>query len=234
MGTTILVLTALIATLLVTPPLCLAQPASTAPVVPSVSTAPVEPPVEPLPTYGAVAYGQRPKQVLTFWQAKSDKPTPWLFHIHGGGWTSQQRIFGLVAVPGFVQDMLNYGISVVTVEYRLIGEATADGVSPPVKGPMLDCARALQFVRSKSKEWNLDKQRVALCGDSAGGCTALWLAFHQTCPIQRATIWSPANSHGSFALACNIRSPPLIRSRSETGFQSSNMVTKLSASRPIR
>jgi acetyl esterase/lipase len=148
---------------------------STAPVEPPVSTAPVEPP----PTFDAVAYGQLPKQVLTFWQAKSDKPTPWLFHIHGGGWTSQQRIFGLVTVPGFVQDMLDHGISVVTVEYRLLDEAAADGLNPPVKGPMLDCARALQFVRSKAKEWNLDKKRVALCGDSAGGCTALWLAFHK-------------------------------------------------------
>jgi len=133
----------------------------------------------PPPTFGEVAYGQSPKQVLTFWQAKSDKPTPWLFHIHGGAWTSQQRIFGLVTTPGFVQDMLDHGISVVSVEYRFLDEATADGLHPPVKGPMLDCARALQFVRSKSKEWNLDKKRVALCGDSAGGCTALWLAFHK-------------------------------------------------------
>ena len=145
------------------------QPASTTSVSPS----------EPTPTFAEVAYGQHPKQVLTFWQAKSDNPTPWLFHIHGGSWMSQQRIFGLVTVPGFVQDMLNHGISVVSVDYRFLDEATADGLNPPVKGPMLDCARALQFVRSKAKEWNLDKQRVALCGDSAGGCTALWLAFHK-------------------------------------------------------
>ena len=178
MKTTILALTALFATLLVTPLLCLAQPASAAPVVPSVSTIPFDPSLPP-PTFGEVAYGRSPKQVLTFWQAKSDKPTPWLFHIHGGAWMSQQRIFGLVTVPGFVQDMLDHGISVVTVEYRLLDDAKADGVSPPVRGPMLDCARALQFVRSKSKAWNLDKKRVALCGDSAGGCTALWLAFHK-------------------------------------------------------
>jgi len=178
MKTTILALTALFATLLVTPLLCLAQPASAAPVVPSVSAIPFDPSLPP-PTFGEVAYGRSPKQVLTFWQAKSDKPTPWLFHIHGGAWMSQQRIFGLVTVPGFVQDMLDHGISVVTVEYRLLDDAKADGVSPPVRGPMLDCARALQFVRSKSKAWNLDKKRVALCGDSAGGCTALWLAFHK-------------------------------------------------------
>jgi acetyl esterase/lipase len=43
---------------------------------------------------------------------------------------------------------------------------------------MLDCARALQFCRSKAKEWNLDKTKVALSGGSAGACTSLWLAFH--------------------------------------------------------
>ena len=33
-----------------------------------------------------VAYGNHPRQVLDFYQAKSDKPTPVVFYIHGGGW----------------------------------------------------------------------------------------------------------------------------------------------------
>ena len=33
-----------------------------------------------------VAYGTHPRQVLDFYQAKSDKPTPVVFYIHGGGW----------------------------------------------------------------------------------------------------------------------------------------------------
>src|SRR5262249_27520469 len=39
-------------------------------------------------------------------------------------------------------------------------------------------ARALQFVRSKAKEWNIDKKRIGATGGSAGGCSSLWLAFH--------------------------------------------------------
>ena len=148
-------------------------------VAPTPTVQPAAPkPVGPVPTLADVPYGQHPKQMLTFWKAESKTPTPWVFHIHSGSWTGGQRIFGLITVPGFVQDLLNHGISVVSVEYRFIGEATADGVNPPVRGPMLDAARALQFVRSKATEWNLDKQRVAACGDSAGGCTSLWLAFH--------------------------------------------------------
>ena len=51
-------------------------------------------------------------------------------------------------------------------------------VEPPVKAPLHDAARALQFVRSKAKEWNLDKSRIGATGGSAGGASSLWLAFH--------------------------------------------------------
>ena len=49
---------------------------------------------------------------------------------------------------------------------------------PPVKAPLEDAARALQFVRSKAAEWNIDKKRIGATGGSAGGCSSLWLAFH--------------------------------------------------------
>ena len=49
---------------------------------------------------------------------------------------------------------------------------------PPVKAPLEDAARALQFVRSKAEEWNIDKKRIGATGGSAGGCSSLWLAFH--------------------------------------------------------
>jgi acetyl esterase/lipase len=51
-------------------------------------------------------------------------------------------------------------------------------VEPPVKACLHDAARALQTLRSKSKEWNLDRQRVGSTGGSAGACTSLWLALH--------------------------------------------------------
>jgi acetyl esterase/lipase len=111
---------------------------------------------------------------MHFWKAGSDKPTPLLFYIHGGGWQGGNRTSVASLLPG----MLKAGISVVSIEYRFIPEATADGVVPPVKGPLHDVARALQFVRSKAKEWNIDKTRIAASGGSAGACSSLWLAFH--------------------------------------------------------
>jgi acetyl esterase/lipase len=67
---------------------------------------------------------------------------------------------------------------VVSINYRLIQDATAAGVWPPVEWPLRDSARALQFVRSKAVEWNLDPTRIGACGGSAGGFNCLWLAFH--------------------------------------------------------
>ena len=66
----------------------------------------------------------------------------------------------------------------VAINYRYIAQAEADGVKPPVKGPLGDAARALQFVRSKAAEWNIDKPRIGATGGSAGACSSLWLAFH--------------------------------------------------------
>jgi acetyl esterase/lipase len=131
--------------------------------------------ISPEPTLADVSYGSDPKQVLHFWKAESDKPTPLLFFIHGGGWMGGNRTSGLVnMLPVF----LKAGISVVSVEYRFIQEAHAAGVKPPVQWPLHDAARALQFVRSKAAEWNIDKTRIGASGGSAGACSSLWLAFH--------------------------------------------------------
>lgn len=129
----------------------------------------------PEPTAFDVSYGPHLKQVLHFWKAESDTPTPLLLFIHGGGWMNGGRLSGL---SNMLQPLLDAGISVASVEYRFIPEATADGESPPVRGPLHDAARALQFVRSKAAEWNIDKQRIGASGGSAGACSSLWLAFH--------------------------------------------------------
>jgi acetyl esterase/lipase len=67
---------------------------------------------------------------------------------------------------------------VVSINYRYIRQAEAEGVKPPVIGPLNEAARALQFVRSKAAGWKLDKTRVGAFGGSAGGASSPWLALH--------------------------------------------------------
>lgn len=126
-------------------------------------------------TSANISYGEHPRQVLDFWQAPSAKATPLVIFIHGGGWvTGDKKDVG----KPMLEKMLAAGISVVSINYRYTTQAQNAGVKPPVEWPMHDTARALQFVRSKAAEWNLDKQRIAASGASAGGCSSLWLAFH--------------------------------------------------------
>ncbi len=126
------------------------------------------------PTLANVPYGKHEKQVMDFWKAESAQPTPLVFFIHGGAWKSNDKN----KVTG-VKAYLAAGISVVSINYRFVQEATAAGVQPPVKWPLEDAARALQFVRSKASDWNLDKTRIGASGGSAGACSSLWLAFHE-------------------------------------------------------
>ncbi len=119
-----------------------------------------------------LSYGNHPRQVLDFYQAKSDIPTPVVFYIHGGGWQGGDK-------RGFqAKAFLDKGISVVSINYRFVQDGVQEGLRPPVKAPLGDAARALQFVRSNAAQWNVDKKCIGATGDSSGGCSSLWLAFH--------------------------------------------------------
>lgn len=134
---------------------------------------PVAPVVIDPATVTNIPYGTHERQVLDFCKAASDKPTPVLFFIHGGGWVNGNK-----PNAGGLAAYLKAGISVVTINYRYTRHAYQAGVKPPVEWPLHDAARALQFVRSKAAEWNLDKERIGAAGGSAGACSSLWLAFH--------------------------------------------------------
>ncbi len=141
-----------------------------------------KPPPPPPPTLANVPYGPDPLQVLDFWKAPSSPATPVVFYIHGGAWLGGDKDDLQVDI-GEVNRFLAAGISVVSINYRLIKQTirTDDSVplatitpgqvaheDPPVLVPLSDAAA----------EWNLDKTRIGLSGGSAGGCTSLWLCFH--------------------------------------------------------
>lgn len=135
-----------------------------------------KPPQRPTPTVADYPYGKEsPRQRFDFWQAESDTPTPVVLLIHGGGWRNGDKTgYGNNPIKKYLQE----GISVAAINYRFIEQAMEQGVEPPVKGPLMDAARALQTIRSKAKQWNIDATRIGATGSSAGACTSLWLALH--------------------------------------------------------
>ncbi len=92
-----------------------------------------------MPTHSELSYGPHPGNVLDFWKAPSEQPTPLVFVIHGGGWNGHSK----EALHKFVDTskLLDAGISVVAINYRYIKQAGE--LTPPVKAPLFDTARAL-------------------------------------------------------------------------------------------
>ncbi len=121
------------------------------------------------PTHANVPYGEHERQVLDFWQARSDKPTPVLVFIHGGGFVGGSKDH--VSRP-MIARFRAAGISFASINYRYTTQAR-------YPAPMLDGARAIQFLRSKATEWNIDPTRIGAFGGSAGAGISMWLAFHE-------------------------------------------------------
>jgi acetyl esterase/lipase len=119
--------------------------------------------------YRDVAYDDEQKsQVLDVYLAEAEEPVPAMVFIHGGGWRGGSKS----RVPQWLLDAVREGsFSVVSVEYRFTDVA-------PHPAQVHDCLRAIQFVRHKAAEWNIDPQRIGVTGGSAGGHLSLWVALH--------------------------------------------------------
>jgi acetyl esterase len=129
-------------------------------------------PVKPKPDFVGVRYGPHERNVLDLWAAKpsagSGDCRPVVVFFHGGGFRSGDKS----SVPAWlVTRCLEAGISVASANYRLSQTA-------PFPAPMLDGARAIQFMRFNAKELGIDPTRIAACGSSAGAGIALWVGFH--------------------------------------------------------
>jgi len=122
----------------------------------------------PEPTLANVSYGEHLKQVIDFWKAKGKGPRPLVVFIHGGGFTGGSKD---TVGASRINKLREAGISVASVEYRLIGDS-------PLPASHEDAVRALQFIRSNAKEWNIDKKRIGASGGSAGAQLVAYLAWH--------------------------------------------------------
>ena len=127
-------------------------------------------PDKPEPTHADVHYGPHERQVIDFYQVKSDKPTPVIVYIHGGGFVGGNKDS---YNPAMLKAAHDAGISFATVHYRFV-----DGEKIIFPIPQQDGARAIQFLRSKAKAWNIDPQRIAAYGGSAGAGISMWIGFH--------------------------------------------------------
>jgi acetyl esterase len=93
--------------------------------------------------------------------SKSESPRPAIVFIHGGGWSGGNYS----SFRKQAQHFARQGMVGVLVEYRLIGRKPND---PPV-ACIQDAKSAMRWVRSHAGELQVDPDRIAACGSSAGG-----------------------------------------------------------------
>jgi acetyl esterase/lipase len=90
---------------------------------------------------------------------EGDGPFPVIMHLHGGGFEigDKRDIHVLPYLKA-----LEHGYAVVSVNYRLSGEA----IFP---AGLKDIKASIRWIRANGKIYHLDGDRIAACGGSAGG-----------------------------------------------------------------
>jgi acetyl esterase/lipase len=141
---------------------------------------------QPVIDHPAVAYatvGGRELLLDLYIPDQGVGPFPVVLWIHGGGWSGGSR-----ANPGGL-GLLNQGIAVASVDYRLSGQdALFGGESVHWPAQIHDCKAAVRFLRAHADEFNLDPHRVGAWGSSAGGHLAAMLAVAGGDPVLEGTV----------------------------------------------
>jgi acetyl esterase len=91
------------------------------------------------------------------------RPAPCLIYIHGGGWV----ICNVETYDGVCRRLAQAGkFMVASIDYRL---------APEHKFPagLEDCVAAVRWIAAHGDAWGIDRARLAIGGDSAGGNLAL-------------------------------------------------------------
>jgi acetyl esterase/lipase len=93
-------------------------------------------------------------------------PQPTLVYMHGGFWVAGAKETAIMGLMPW----LEMGWNVVNVEYRLGAAADPTTLAPAAVD---DCFCALRFVAALPANYNIDKNRIVVTGESAGGHLAL-------------------------------------------------------------
>ncbi|PZQ45422.1 MAG: alpha/beta hydrolase [Rhodovulum sulfidophilum] len=99
--------------------------------------------------------------------APGGAPRPAILHMHGGGFivgTAEEYL------PMLRAEALALGARIVSVDYRLAPEA-------PFPGALEDNYAALLWLHAEAETLGIDRERIALQGESAGGGHAAMLAL---------------------------------------------------------
>tara|TARA_R110002012_G_scaffold268929_1_gene452923 strand:- start:206 stop:1159 length:954 start_codon:yes stop_codon:yes gene_type:complete len=102
-------------------------------------------------------------------------PTPCIINIHGGSFAYGDKtdIYEDLIDQGIILDYLDKGIAYVSINYKLVSQfEEVSGIKRCFDSAVL----AIQFIKYYADIFNIDKNKIALNGGSAGGGISLWIA----------------------------------------------------------
>jgi acetyl esterase len=111
------------------------------------------------------------EQELYLFQPEGLKPgekRPAILYIHGGGWMNGEPAVHAMECVHFAKQ----GLVTATIRYRLLGK----GASSP-EDCLADAKSAMRYLRSHAAELQIDPEKIAAAGGSAGGHLAAALAM---------------------------------------------------------
>ena len=115
-----------------------------------------------IPTQDGLVYGHASGETLTmdYYAPRGQGMHPVAIVIHGGGY---QRGDSKSGSEAYCADFLApAGYAVFSINYRLAPKY-------PYPAMVYDVERAIRYLRHNAMQWNLDPNRIALVGGSAGG-----------------------------------------------------------------
>ena len=112
------------------------------------------------------------RDVLDFWPAvDTDGPAPVFVWFHGGGFQTGDKSQFAKNRSAMLEAYQEAGFAVASCNYPLLSEGI-DHLEIA-----RHCARAIQFLRSQSKDWKIDPDRIVCGGASAGAIISEYLAY---------------------------------------------------------
>jgi acetyl esterase/lipase len=108
--------------------------------------------------WATVNYGPNWRQTLDLYLPQGHPgPFPVVVYIHGGGWF----VGNSSQAQRYVDDLLAQGIAIAGINYRYSTQAS-------FPAQLHDCKGAVRWLRAHAGEFNLDVERFAAFGESAG------------------------------------------------------------------
>ena len=154
------------------------------------------------PTETNVKYGKHERNTMDFWKAESSKPTPILIYFHGGAFKvgDKSAVYRNIDIKAY----LAKGVSCASVNYPFLKHKNNNYLAI-----MKECEDAVEFIRKNARKWNVDVDRIASSGTSAGALITEWIGYQTDSISAMGVLLQPKGTLLLAAPHVKADSPPL-------------------------